>query len=142
MGAEEVRINAVTGAQTEHHTLEHDLIRSEILETTDRSKITLGCRLNIRVQRRIIPEAPAVKEAMCSRAKTQILTMIPVGSVVAGAVSRESEIGNFVVFISGRPKFRAKDIILTGTHLVRSLSPHSSVDKRGQGTARLDRQLV
>jgi hypothetical protein len=47
VGAEEVRIDAVTGAQTEHHTLEHDLIRSEILETTDRSKVTFGSRLQI-----------------------------------------------------------------------------------------------
>ena len=47
VSAEEVRIDAVTGAQTEHHTLEHDLIRSEILETTDRSKVTVGSSLQI-----------------------------------------------------------------------------------------------
>ena len=32
VGAEEVRIDAVTGAQTEHHTLEHDLLFGQIID--------------------------------------------------------------------------------------------------------------
>ena len=47
VGAEEVRIDAVTGAQTEHHTLEHHLIRSEVLESTDSCKVTVGSSLQI-----------------------------------------------------------------------------------------------
>ena len=47
VGAEEIRFDAVTGAQTEHHTLEHHLIRSEVFETTDSCKVTVGCRLQI-----------------------------------------------------------------------------------------------
>ena len=47
VGAEEVRIDAVTGAQTEHHTLEHHLIRSKVFESTDSCKVTVGSSLQI-----------------------------------------------------------------------------------------------
>ena len=105
VGAEEVRIDSVTGTKAEHHALKDDLIISQALEAADGSKVAFGSCLDIRFQRRIVPEASAVKESMSTWTKTKILAMVPIGAVVAGAMARKGKIRDFIVLIPCRTKF-------------------------------------
>ena len=105
VGVEEVRLDAVAGTEAEHHALKDDLIVGQVLETADGGKVTLGRSLDICVQRRIVPEASPVKESMRTWTKTEILAMIPIGTVVAGAMARKGKIRDFIVLIPCCTKF-------------------------------------